>query len=254
MSAERPVVIVTGAARGIGRAAVERFADAGYDIVATDLPGAPFDDLDDAARFTTIERVDADVASADDWARVIERCDARFGRLDALFNNAGIEGPAAPIAEYPDDEFDRIMAINVRGVFLGIKHAAPLMLRSGGGAIVNNSSIVGLGGGARIAGYAASKHAVIGLTRSAAIEFAGTIRVNAICPSPTGTRMMWDLRDRIGGDMSEADFERAFTGDTPMGRFAEPREMADVVVFLASDAASYVTGAILPVDGGTTAK
>lgn len=233
---------------------MERFAAAGYDIVATDLPGAPWDGLDASAREGTVVTIGADVAVVDDWVAVIDACAQQFGRLDALFNNAGIEGPISKITEYPDEEFDRIMAINVRGTFLGIKHAAALMTRSGGGAIVNNSSIAGLGGGARIAGYAASKHAVLGLTRSAALELAPTIRVNAVCPSPTDTRMMWDLRDRMGGTMSDADFERAFTNDTPMGRFARPEEVADVAVFLASDAASFLTGCVVPVDGGATAK
>lgn len=254
MSGQRKVVIITGAARGIGRAAVARFAAAGYDIVATDLPGAPWDNLDVAVGDQSLATIEADVASADDWVSVIDLCEERFGRLDALFNNAGVEGPISTIVEYPDDEFDRVLSINVRGTFLGIKHAAPLMIRSGGGAIVNNSSIAGLGGGARIAGYAASKHAVVGLTRSAALELAPSVRVNAVCPSPTDTRMMWDLRDRMDGTMSDVDFERAFTNDTPMGRFARPEEIADVAVFLASDAASYLTGCVVPVDGGTTAK
>lgn len=255
MSAEpRPVVIITGAARGIGLAAVGRFVDAGYDVVAVDLPGAPFDELPTVADGgPSIHTVTGDVSSDDDWAHVIAECRDRFARLDALFNNAGIEGALGSMTDYPLAEFDRVMAINVRGVFLGMRHAVELMRETGGGSIINNASNMGVKGSANIIGYSASKHAVVGLTRSAAIELAPMIRVNAVCPSPTNTRMMWDMHDRIAADTTPDDFEQAFTATTPMGRFAEADEIADAVLFLAGSHSSFVTGAILPVDGGNTA-
>ena len=255
MSTEsRPVAIITGAARGIGLSAVGRFSAAGYDVVAVDLEGAPFDDLPAvAADGPSILPVHGDVSSDEDWTHVIDVCRDRFGRLDALFNNAGIEGALVPMTSYPLDEFDRVMAINVRGVFLGMRHAIELMRQTGGGSIINNASNMGVRGSANIIGYSASKHAVVGLTRSAAIELAPTIRVNAVCPSPTNTRMMWDMHDRFAADTSDEDFERAFTATTPMGRFAEADEIADAALFLAGPNSSFITGAILPVDGGNTA-
>ena len=248
----RPVALVTGAARGIGLAAVGRFVDADYDVLAVDLPGAPFADLP-VGDGPTIHAVTGDVSSDADWARIIAECRNRFARLDVLFNNAGVEGALGSMIDYPLEEFDRVMAINVRGVFLGMRHAVGLMRETGGGSIINNASNMGLKGSANIIGYSASKHAVVGLTRSAAIELAPTIRVNAVCPSPTNTRMMWDMHDRVAADTSADDFEHAFTATTPMGRFAEAGEIADAVLFLAGSQSSFVTGAILPVDGGNTA-
>jgi NAD(P)-dependent dehydrogenase (short-subunit alcohol dehydrogenase family) len=253
-SIPRPVALVTGAARGIGLAAVGRFADAGYDVVAVDLEGAPFGDLPAAdGDGPNVHGVGADVSSDDDWRRIIAECRDRFGRLDVLFNNAGVEGALGSMTSYPLAEFDRVMAINVRGVFLGMRHAVGPMHATGGGSIINNASIVGLKGGANMIGYSASKHAVVGLTRCAAIELAPSIRVNAVCPSPTHTRMMWDMHDRVAADTSAEDFEHAFTATTPMGRFADADEIADAVLFLADGRSSFITGAILPVDGGNTA-
>ncbi len=244
------VAVVTGAARGIGSAAVSRLAADGFHIVAADLPGAPFEDLgvpDDVGLLT----VEADVSAEDDWRRIVDETLDRFGRLDALFNNAGIEGPFAPTRSYDVDDFDRVMAVNVRGTFLGIKHSAAVM--EPGSSIVNNASIVGYKGAPNIIGYSTSKHAVIGITRTAAREFAPDIRVNAVCPSPTSTRMMWRVQELTAPETERDDFERRFAADNPFGRFATPDEIADVVAFLAGPRSTYVNGAILPVDGGLTA-
>lgn len=250
-----PVAIVTGGAAGIGLAAVESLAAAGMHVIALDLPSASFEDVESLARTTATEVVPAtgDVTSATDWADVVMLGRERFGRIDVLFNNAGIGGAISSLVDFPDESFDAVMAVNVRGVYLGMKHVAPIMLEQGAGSIINNASISGMQGSARMSAYAASKHAVIGLTRSAAIEFAPVIRVNAVCPSPTETAMMIDLQTSLGiGDDDE--FRRIFTGDTPFGRFATAAEIADVVTFLAGPRSSFMTGAVVPVDGGATAR
>jgi NAD(P)-dependent dehydrogenase (short-subunit alcohol dehydrogenase family) len=249
-----PVAIVTGGAAGIGLAAVDALAGAGHHVVAVDLPSASFGDVAaiDEAHATHVIAAEGDVASARDWAAVVATSRERFGRIDVLFNNAGIGGAISSLTEFPDDSFDAVMAVNVRGVYLGMKHVAPIMLEQGAGSIINNASISGMQGSPRMAAYAASKHAVIGLTRSAAMEFAPTIRVNAVCPSPTDTAMMASLQDSLGID-DDTQFRRIFTADTPFGRFATAGEIANVVVFLAGPASSFMTGAVVPVDGGATA-
>jgi NAD(P)-dependent dehydrogenase (short-subunit alcohol dehydrogenase family) len=177
-----------------------------------------------------------------------------FGRIDAFFNNAGIEGWVGPMVDYPEDQFDRVLAVNVKGVWLGMKEVAPVMRGSGGGAIVNTSSVAGLGATPSISAYGASKHAVIGLTKSAAIEFApDNIRVNAVCPSPVETRMMRSLERGINPDDPES-IHRAAAANIPLGRYGEPEEIAAAVAFLCSDDARFITGAILPVDGGSRAR
>lgn len=250
------IAIVTGAARGIGLATALRLARDGADLVLFDLPGAPLEAAADALRKTKRRAVsfEGDVTRSDDWERVVALAAGEYGRLDILFNNAGIAGPICPLLDYPDDEFDRVMAVNVRGVFLGTKHAAAAMRDIGGGVIVNTSSVSGFGGGATIAAYVASKHAVHGLTKAAAAGLAPLgIRVNAVCPSPTET----DMLDYLGKTMSPEDpaaFHREFARANPMGRYCRPEEVAAVVAFLASDDASYVNGALVPVDGGLLAR
>ena len=197
--------------------------------------------------------VGADVTRSDEVARYVQAAMDNFGRVDILFNNAGIEGTYAPMIEYTEESFDQVMAVNVRGVWLGIKYAAPAMIAGGGGAIVNTASVAGLFGSRGISAYSASKHAVAGLTKSAALELATSgVRVNAVCPAPIETRMMRAIETFIGGDDAD-DIRKAMAERLPVQRYGEPHEVAALVAFLASDDASYITGSLYPIDGGYSA-
>jgi len=246
-------VIVTGAAGGIGRAAVERFLDEGARVVAVDLEGDPLDALRDAGD-EALHAVAADVTRGEELRRAVAEGAERFGGIDALFNNAGIEGAVVPLEQYPEEEFDRVLAVNVRGVFLGIKHVVPELRRRGGGAIVNTASVAGLIGDPSISAYVASKHAVLGLTKSAAIAFGPeNIRVNAVCPAPIETRMMRALETGLEPDDPQS-IKKMLEERIPQGRYGTPEEVAAVVAFLCSDDARYVNGGIYTVDGGMTTR
>ena len=246
------VVIVTGAAGGIGRAAARRFAAEGAAVVAVDLPGSDLDGTVAAVAAVggKVTSVTADVRSESDVAGYVAAALDTHGEVDALFNNAGIEGPVAPLVDYPTDDFDRVMAVNVRGVWLGLKHAGPAIAASGGGAIVNTASMAGVTGTARLCAYGASKHAVIGLTKTAALEFAPLgVRVNAVAPAPIDTRMVHAIAAGMNPDDPSVATAR-MVARVPLARYGTPDEVAAVAAFLCSDDATYMTGAMVPVDGG----
>ncbi len=247
-------VVVTGAGGGIGRAVVEHLLGRGADVLAADLPGAGLSAVQDELEAAVV--LEADVTSLDDWGRVARAAEAAFGRLDGLVNNAGIEGAIAPIVEYPSEMVDRVLDINVKGVLYGMQVLQPVIAADGGGSIVNVSSVAGLGGARNLSVYSASKHAVIGLTRSAAIEFAADgVRVNAVCPSPIQTRMMRSLEDAMKSDeLDAASIEAMLSQSIPVGRYGEPNEVADLIGFLLSSASVFLTGAAIPIDGGLTAR
>ncbi|MDP7066920.1 MAG: SDR family NAD(P)-dependent oxidoreductase [Acidimicrobiales bacterium] len=247
------VVIITGAAGGIGLAAVRRFASEGAHILAVDLEGSDLDAaIAEADPFgVKVFSQPADCSQASDVSAYVERCLDEFGRLDVLFNNAGIEGRIIGLMDYPEDDFDQVINVNLRGVWLGMKYSGPAMIANGGGSIVNTASTAGLLGARGLSAYVASKHGVVGLTKSAALELVPQgVRVNAVCPSPIETRMMRSLEQGFGGDQAEM-IRKDLASRNPMGRYGEPDEVAALVAFLASDDASYINGGIYTVDGGS---
>lgn len=246
------VVIITGAAGGIGRAAVLAFAQAGARVVAADLDGAGAQAAADAARAAGAQAlgVQVDVTSSASVQAMVAAAVAQFGRLDAAFNNAGVELEGVATADADEDLFDRTIAVNLRGVFLCMKHQIRQLLAQGdGGAIVNTASVAGLVGAATMPAYTASKHGVVGLTKAAALEYARrNIRVNAVCPGVVRTAMT----ERAVAQRPE---RAAFIDKLhPMGRIAEPAEIAATALWLCSPAASFVTGQALAVDGGMVAR
>ncbi len=241
--------VVLGATAGIGRATVFAFAAVGARVVVAGLGAEEGRAIESEVRRSTGSEalfVEADVTRADQVQAVIERAAGRFGRIHAAVNNAGTEGRFGPVQDAEEEDFDRIIGVNLRGVWHGLKYEIPHMLAHGGGAIVNTASSAGVTGIAHIALYTASKHGVVGLTKAAALELAKSgIRVNAVAPGPVDTGL---LHRMVAGQI---DLE-TIAASVPMGRISKPEEIAGAIVWLCSDAASYVTGHTLVVDGGLT--
>lgn len=247
------VAIITGGSGGIGRAAARLFAEEGGKVMLVDLDG-------DALRATVAEigeeraaSVVADVSDRAETEAYVAAAVERFGGVDIAVLNAGIEGKIATIVDYPEDMFDRVMAVNVKGVFLGLRAVMPAMEKRGRGSIVITSSTAGIRAVGGMSAYVTSKHAVIGLMRTAAMEGAANdIRVNTVNPSPIDTRMMASIEEQSGlptGDRSNRPMAR----HTPLGRYGEPEEVARLMLFLASDDSSFCTGGVYMVDGGVSA-
>ena len=245
--------VITGGAGGIGRAAARLFAEEGASVLIADLSEESLAAAVDDIGSNQVSYCVTDVTNADENDEMIAVAEARYGAVNILLANAGIEGAVKPTLEYDEETFDHVMAVNVKGVWLGLKSVIPAMLKCGGGSIVITSSVAGLSGGPNVAPYSTSKHAVIGLMRSVAKEYAAmNIRVNTVNPSPVETRMMRSLEEGIAPGASATVHDR-IVERIPMGRYAEPIDIARVMLFLASDDASWITGSVYAADGGNSA-
>ena len=250
---EGKVAIITGGAGGIGKAAGQRFVEEGADVLLVDLDEASLAQACSEIGSNKVSYFVADVTKQEDNLAMVATATERYGGVDVFLANAGIEGDVTPITEYDEARFDQVMAVNVKGPFLGLKAAIPAMQARGGGSIIITSSVAGVSGAAGVAPYVTSKHAVVGMMRSAAKECAQfNIRVNTVNPSPVETRMMRSLEEGFAPG-SAADAKQMMEANIPMGRYAQPRDIANIMLFLASEDAEFVTGATYLADGGSTA-
>jgi NAD(P)-dependent dehydrogenase (short-subunit alcohol dehydrogenase family) len=249
---EGKVAIITGAANGIGAAAARRFAREGARLVLVDRDAAGLE-RQAAAIGAAAVGVVADVTRPEDVQRYVATAVERFGGVDAFLNNAGILGQVKPIEEYPIDVFDAVLAVNVRGAWLGLRYVMPEMAKRGGGSIVITASTAGVRGSVGLSAYVASKHAAVGLMRTAALEGAKhKIRVNSVNPSPIETAMVHALEQGLAPGAPQQG-RQMLTSRSPLGRYGTPEEVAELMLFLASDESRFVTGAVHMIDGGRTA-
>lgn len=251
---DNKVAIVTGAAGGIGKETAKTFLEEGAKVALVDMSEDALNELkEEFSSYDGFITVTADVSEEADVKNYVEETKKAFGRIDILFNNAGVTGEQTAIVDLEVDDFTNILSINATGVFLGMKHVLPTMIEQESGSIINTSSVDGLRGSPELAPYSASKHAVVGLTKSAALEVADHgVRVNSVHPSPVDTEMMDNLESGSGGDEDEAKDE--FLKQIPLGRYADPRDLAKLLLFLASDDSAFITGSQYRIDGGMGAQ
>ncbi|MFB2583101.1 glucose 1-dehydrogenase [Herbiconiux sp. P15] len=252
------VVLITGGGSGLGRAAAVRLAEEGASLALVDVSeqglAATTEAVRAAAPDAKVLSVVADVSKEEDVDRYVASTLAEFGRIDGFFNNAGIEGRQNLTEDFTSAEFDRVIAINLNGVFLGLEKVLKVMREQGSGMVVNTASVGGIRGVGNQSGYAAAKHGVVGLTRNSAIEYGQFgIRINAIAPGAIWTPMVENSLKQIDAENPRAAAEQ-FIQTNPTKRYGEAPEIAAVVAFLLSDDASYINAAVVPIDGGQSAK
>jgi NAD(P)-dependent dehydrogenase (short-subunit alcohol dehydrogenase family) len=247
---EHKSAVITGGAGSIGVTTAKLFLEHGAKVLLVDL--------DDQSLKKSVEELGgkdvsywvADVSKSDDVQQYADEALRLFGKVDIFFNNAGIEGVVKPVTEYPEEMFDKVMAVNVKGAWLGNKYLVPIM--KDGGSVIMSSSVAGLGGTPNVSAYVISKHAVIGMMRNLALELAPRkIRVNTINPSPVDNRMMRSLEEGFAPNHG-AEAKKGFEQTIPLGRYAKPEEIANLVLFLASDDSQFITGTTQVIDGGMT--
>lgn len=246
-------VIITGGAGGIGFATAKKMLDEGATgILLVDLKEDALKEATSKLKNEKVHYIAADVSNSSDVKKYTEKAVDLFGEIDVLFLNAGVEGVVKPIVDYPEETYDQVMNVNVKGVWLGMKYAFPHMKKNGGGSIIITSSVAGLQGTPNVSAYVTSKHATIGAMKVGALEGAADkIRVNTIHPSPVDNRMMRSLEEGFapgGGEEAKKGFEQMI----PLGRYAKNEEIADLALFLASDESKFITGAQYVIDGGLT--
>lgn len=252
------VVIITGGGSGLGRAAAVSIAKQGGKLVLVDMNKDGLEDSKNeilaAAPDATIETIEANVTNEAEVKHYIAFTVEKFGKIDGFFNNAGIEGKQNLTEDYGSDEFDKVISVNLNGVFYGMKYALKVMKEQGYGSIVNTASVGGIRGIGNQSGYAASKHGVVGLTRNSGIEYGEFgISINAIAPGAIMTPMVEGSLRQIGGDDWEA-VGKEFVSVNPMKRFGKPEEVGNLVAFLLSDASKFINATVIPIDGGQSYK
>lgn len=252
------VVIITGGASGLGRAAAESIAKQGGKLVLVDMNKDGLEESKKAilglASGAEIETVEANVTNEEDVKNYVDFTVRKFGKIDGFFNNAGIEGKQNLTEDFGSDEFEKVISVNLNGVFYGMKHVLKVMKDQGYGSIVNTASVGGIRGVGNQSGYAASKHGVVGLTRNSGIEYGEFgISINAIAPGAIMTPMVEGSLKQMAGDDWEAA-GKEFVSVNPMKRFGKPEEVGNLVAFLLSDAAKFINASVIPIDGGQSYK
>ena len=249
---ENKVAIITGGAGSIGETTAKLFLEEGAKVMLVDLNEEILKETIEKLKHKNVKYCVADVSKSIDVANYVNETVKAYGKIDVFFNNAGIEGIVKPIADYPEEIFDKVIAVNVKGTWLGNKYVLPQM--NDGGSIIMTSSVAGINGSPNVSAYITSKHAVVGIMRATAVEAATRkIRVNTVHPSPVDNRMMRSLEEGFSaGHASEV--KKNLEATIPLGRYAEPIEIAKLVVFLASDDSQFITGTTQVIDGGLSVQ
>lgn len=250
---ENKVAIITGGAGSIGKTTAQLFLSEGAKVFLVDISEEALKKtMQELGGGSNIAYAAADVTQSADVEKYAKEAEKKFGKIDVFFNNAGIEGVVKPIQDYPEDVFDKVIAVNVKGAWLGIKYVLPRM--KDGGSIINTSSVAGINGSPDVSAYITSKHAVVGIMRAIAVEAAPRkIRVNSVHPSPVDNRMMRSLEEGFAPGHGE-EAKKSLEKTIPLGRYAQPKEIAELVLFLASDDSQFITGTTQVIDGGLSVQ